>query len=58
MATLVQVRYTLTVLFEYAATLGLIDIENVAPEGAPSPRCWKMPQRRRGVAWDSARIVS
>ncbi|ELS54533.1 helicase-associated domain-containing protein [Streptomyces viridochromogenes] len=32
--SLLQGRYTLTVLFEYAATLGLIDIEHVAPEGA------------------------
>ncbi|RPE42632.1 XPB/Ssl2-like helicase family protein [Streptomyces sp. Ag109_O5-1] len=32
--SLLQGRYTLTVLFEYAATFGLIDIEHVGPEGA------------------------
>lgn len=31
---LLQGRYTLAVLFEYAATLGLIDIEYVPPVGA------------------------
>ena len=31
---LLQGRYTLAVLFEYAAPLGLIDVEYVAPEGA------------------------
>jgi hypothetical protein len=32
--SLLQGRYTLAVLFEYAATLGLIDIEYVPPTGA------------------------
>ncbi|MGW1256023.1 helicase-associated domain-containing protein [Streptomyces sp. NPDC002513] len=32
--SLLQGRYTLAVLFEYAATLGLIDIEHVPPAGA------------------------
>lgn len=32
--SLLQGRYTLAVLFEYAATLGLIDIEYVPPAGA------------------------
>ncbi|MGW0500241.1 helicase-associated domain-containing protein [Streptomyces sp. NPDC003007] len=32
--SILQGRYTLTVLFEYATTLGLIDIEHFAPEGA------------------------
>ncbi|MBV7243148.1 hypothetical protein [Streptomyces sp. MW-W600-10] len=32
--SLLQGRYTLAVLFEYAATLGLIDIRHTAPAGA------------------------
>ena len=31
---IVEGRYTLAVLFEYAATLGLIDVEYARPEGA------------------------
>ncbi|MDX3641652.1 hypothetical protein [Streptomyces sp. MB09-02B] len=36
---LLQGRYTLAVLFEYAATLGLIDIEYVPPVGAREDYC-------------------
>jgi hypothetical protein len=46
--SVLQGRYTLAVLFEYAATLGLIDIEYVPPAGARAVRSMRFPGRSDG----------